>query len=428
MSLPGQLPLEYDDGLPLSVKRLTNTTAFIDNMSLPVHGWFRYSAGFSAEWVQKVIRDVGASKVVDPFAGSGTTLLAAESEGVECIGVDVHPFVARVAAAKLAWRADPEKVVRVAAEVLATARQLDAVQLPTAALIEKCFEPDSLDRLTRLRDALTLRSDRGGDEHQIVWLALMSILRVCSPVGTAQWQYVLPNKTKTRVAEPFTAFIDRVRMFADDMKRRQAEVNGPVASFRQEDAKSLTTLPDDWADLVVTSPPYANNYDYADVARLEMSFLGEVTGWGDLKPLRETLMKSCSQQMVKWDPTEALESPLLEPIRTDLVKVYDELSEVRLTKGGRKAYHHMILGYFLDSAKVLSSLRRVCRSGSRMCWVVGDSAPYGVYVPVDQWLGTLAQSAGFKEFDFEIVRGRNEKWKNRKHRVPLKEGRLWIEG
>ena len=52
---------------------------------------------------------------------------------------------------------------------------------------------------------------------------------------------------------------------------------------------------------------------------------------------------------------------------------------------------------------------------------------YGVYVPVDDWLGKLAISAGFKNYHFEKLRDRNTKWKNRKHQVPLKEGRLWIE-
>jgi hypothetical protein len=47
---------------------------------------------------------------------------------------------------------------------------------------------------------------------------------------------------------------------------------------------------------------------------------------------------------------------------------------------------------------------------------------------VDVWLGELAVAAGFKSYSFEKIRDRNIKWKNRKHRVPLKEGRLWIEG
>jgi hypothetical protein len=49
-------------------------------------------------------------------------------------------------------------------------------------------------------------------------------------------------------------------------------------------------------------------------------------------------------------------------------------------------------------------------------------------VPVDRWLGELAVAAGFKSYHFEKTRDRNVKWKNRKHNVPLHEGRLWIEG
>lgn len=96
--------------------------------------------------------------------------------------------------------------------------------------------------------------------------------------------------------------------------------------------------------------------------------------------------------------------------------------------GGKKNYHTMIALYFLDLAKVWQHLRYVCKEGGTVCFVIGDSAPYGVYVPVDEWLGRLAVAAGFKEFYFEKTRDRNIKWKNRKHRVPLKEGRLWIRG
>ena len=63
-----------------------------------------------------------------------------------------------------------------------------------------------------------------------------------------------------------------------------------------------------------------------------------------------------------------------------------------------------------------------------MCLVVGDSAPYGVHVPVERWLGELALGAGFRSWTFQPVRTRNDRWQTRKHRVPLHEGRLWIEG
>ena len=88
----------------------------------------------------------------------------------------------------------------------------------------------------------------------------------------------------------------------------------------------------------------------------------------------------------------------------------------------------MVAAYFADMFRVWISLRRVCSEGAKVCFVVGDSAPYGVYIPVDEWLGELAVSAGFGSYRFEKIRDRNVKWKNRKHRVPLKEGHLWVEG
>jgi hypothetical protein len=54
----------------------------------------------------------------------------------------------------------------------------------------------------------------------------------------------------------------------------------------------------------------------------------------------------------------------------------------------------MIAAYFNDLADVFHSLRRVTNENAKMCFVIGDSAPYGIYVPVDKWLGELALSAG----------------------------------
>ncbi|NKS80608.1 DNA modification methylase [Rhodococcus hoagii] len=398
-------------------------------MTLPVHRWFRYSAGFSAGWAESVIRELAAERVIDPFAGSGTTLLAAQSCGAESIGVDVHPFVARVASAKLLWPADRDEFRSRAREVLnaARARQVDLAEV--APLTAKVFPPDTLQRLISLRD--TISEMQMGDEFdELLWLALVAILRRCSPVGTAQWQYVLPNKTKARVAEVEQAFTDQVDAMCSDMQARDELLPKPASAvFTESDIRTTDAVPAGWADLVLTSPPYANNFDYADATRLEMTFLGEVSGWGDLRPLRNKLVRSCSQQMVKYDATEVLESAAeVEPFRAELQKTYAELDAVRMTKGGRKAYHSMIVAYFHDMGKTWTKLREMTKPGSTVCFVVGDSAPYGVHVPVDRWLGEQAVAAGFKDFEFEKVRDRNIKWENRKHRVPLHEGRLWVRG
>lgn len=165
--------------------------------------------------------------------------------------------------------------------------------------------------------------------------------------------------------------------------------------------------------------------------RLEMSFMREIRGWGDLQAsVRRHLVRSCSQHVPEKaiDLRQVLAAPGLAPIRDELAPICEQLAEVRLTKDGKKTYHLMVACYFQDLALVWQALRRVCQSPCKVCFVIGDSAPYGVYVPVVQWLSKLAEAAGFHGCQFEKTRDRNVKWKNRKHRVPLLEGRLWVEG
>ena len=86
----------------------TNTTStFIDNMSLPIHRWFRYTAGFSAQWVEETVRKYLSKsvhndnfRVLDPFAGSGTTLLACDKLGIISYGYESHPLIYEIAAGK----------------------------------------------------------------------------------------------------------------------------------------------------------------------------------------------------------------------------------------------------------------------------------------------------------------------------------------
>ena len=419
-----------DDALPVVSDAAAST--FVNNMDLPVHRWFRYSAGFSAEWAEAVIRQfkaAGPLRIIDPFAGSATTLLAAETERVESWGIDAHPFVSRVARAKLQWRSSPEAYRRKAAELRGAAKAISPATAGYPPLIYKCYDDATLGDLDRLRRAYQEVRDNS-PASELLWLTLVSILRRTSNVGTAQWQYVLPRKQKRSPQDAFSAYDQCVRTFYGDMEFGQS-LDGPRANFLQADARTCDGVPEGWATLVLTSPPYPNNYDYADATRLEMSFMREVAGWGDLQEkVRRHLLRSCSQHVPEKDVDldEVLASAELTSIRRELEPICRELAEVRKTKGGKKTYHLMIACYFRDLALVWRSVRRVCATGAKVCFVVGDSAPYGVYVPVIPWLATLAEAAGFGSHRFERTRDRNVKWKNRKHRVPLQEGRLWIEG
>lgn len=411
---------------------------FTDNMRLPVHRWFRYSAGFSAEWAEAVINDHGGNDcaVLDPFAGSGTTLIAAEKCGAAAFGFESHPFVHRIAEAKLSWSSDVDTFVAAARTVR---KHHDKWKVLTSEvnkapeLLRKCYSTEALAQLYALKIGYTDESSQLDPAcARLVWLAITSILRACSGVGTAQWQYVLPNKSKAKVLDPLEAFDAKVEQMATDMRTAQEQGwRYSARVFRHDSRSSQIPIEPGSIDLVVTSPPYANNYDYADATRLEMMFWGEISGWGDLhNAVRQYIIRSCSQHSAadRVDLDSLIMHSRLSAIRSEINEVCNELAEVRLGKGGKKAYHTMIAAYFFDMAATFTTLREACRDGAQMCFVVGDSAPYGVYVPVDDWLGRLAIAAGFKSFSFEKLRDRNTKWKNRKHDVPLHEGRLWIEG
>ena len=429
---------DMDDVAPSRHASLNGRSgAFVDNMVLPVHRWFRYSAGFSADWVRWLIRerrgDSPSLVVLDPFCGVGTTLLACDAENLQSWGFEMHPFIYRIAKAKLRGihvdLSTLRSVFRSYADSIHHTSAINLEEIPP--LLTKCYTPEVLSLLYTMRDLFLLKFDKKTPESELLWLALTAILRSCSSVGTAQWQYVLPNKSKSSVQTPLVAFQSKASEMLQDVEyaRRNGWCSG--SHVLMTDARAPVGFTQAQVDAVVTSPPYPNNFDYADSTRLEMTFWGEITGWGDLQHVvRRHLIRSCSQHAAaeKLVLDDLLSESIVDSIRKELSTACRTLEEVRETKGGRKNYHTMVAAYFRDLGFVFRSLRTVCCPGSFACFVIGDSAPYGVYLSVDTWLGELALAAGFKSYSFEKIRDRNIKWKNRKHRVPLKEGRLWIQG
>ena len=426
----GQMDL-FDIGVKTNQRKQASTT-FIDNMKLPVHRWFRYSAGFSAEWVKETIREYAKdrSMILDPFAGSGTTLVAANEMRFPSIGFEKQYFVNRIANIKLRYTFNIDHTRKLYNEIIHSpvSKNFNFDEQPK--LLKNCYTPEILGILIAMRDKYNEIADNSF-ESEILWLAITAILRPASHAGTAQWQYIQPNKKKKNVVDPRAAIFQKLSEIVRDTRLFNEKNITAQAAILDHDARELLRAYKNAFDILITSPPYPNNYDYADATRFEMIFWNEIGGWGDLqRKVRSGLIRSCSQHSAaeKLNLDTMLHDPLLAPICGEITSVCKELERVRFEHGGKKTYHTMIAAYYLDLAKVFVTLRQLMQENSIGCFVIGDSAPYGVYAPADIWLGKLALAAGFKSWSFEKTRDRNIKWKNRKHQVPLKEGRLWIRG
>ena len=182
------------------------------------------------------------------------------------------------------------------------------------------------------------------------------------------------------------------------------------------------------ADLVVTSPPYLNNYDYADRTRMETYFMGWYGDWADISHnVRDKLMMASVTQITKNSMKDREGMPtvlgLSPKIHGKISKLAEKMDTVKAHKPGKKNYGLMTRGYFEDISKVIIQVETAVRKGGHFVLVLGDSAPYGVHVPTDRIVADMAKQAGFKGCVIRVLRRRGDKWKGnpQRHGVRLRE-------
>jgi SAM-dependent methyltransferase len=355
--------------------------------------------------------------------------------GVPSIGVEAHPLLHLVGKAKLYWEFDLPKleaevrahVGNIANAIIHRASEIDLGGYPK--LLHKCFRPEILQQLLFIRNQVSAITDENLREFLLV--ALLETLRKVSHVGTAKWQYILPRKSKSVQRDVLATYEKRLRLMLYDLRFAKATVKRDApARLILGDARNLDSIANETVDFAFTSPPYLNNYDYADSTRLELYFLEWASTWKEItEKFRQKLIVSTTTQIRRseWDEDRLLEN-IPVSVRDSIRDIVHELASVRLTRGGKKSYDFMVAGYFQDMAQVLNEVGRVLKPGSTFILVLGDSAPYGVYVPTLEYLGKIALGIGkYERYDIVKLRDRNVKWKNRKHQVPLMEGLLILQ-
>lgn len=384
-----------------------------------LHGIHEYKGKFNPQVVRSLcnIVDPTADVLIDPFCGSGTSLVEALRLGMSAVGIDQSPMACFIAEAKLRAMSCLSKV-DLADELLDLAErcavELDRGQMlgdtadlqsflgPGAvAYLDRWFTPEVL---SALANALTLLDGvRDSDAGHLALVALSSILR---PVSLQ-----LPEDLRVRRRpEPFTApalaplfvdAIDGVRRGLVEMEDWPQHDDGWTVRHSSAEAfPGYQTLPQG-RRLVITSPPYATALPYIDTDRLSVVTLG-LADSGSLLELERGLIGSrewTRAEQVRWDVFRRTNQLALPP---DVVAICERIAQ--LNDDGRagfrrKAVPSLLYRYFARMGGAIERWAQILSPGEAAVLIVGHNHTTAggekVSVPTPQLLARIAETRGF---------------------------------
>ncbi|HQO36559.1 MAG TPA: DNA methyltransferase, partial [bacterium] len=294
----------------------------------PIHDWYRFVLSYPPHLVREYLEKFGirpGQRVLDPFCGTGTTLVECKKLGIPCIGVEANPIAHFASQVKTDWSPDPECLLNHASRVAESAyaklsrqgirdillpdfddqadtdhalvdlRTLDAAT--HKLLLADSISPLPLHKVFVLLEQLERHQDSRYTSHER--LALAKAL-VCS-IGNLEFGPEVGVGPPKENAPVVAAWLEAVRIMAEDLRHigRKKETNAQVYLG---DARELTgQLDQDSIDAVITSPPYPNEKDYTRTTRLESVLLGFINSKEDLRHLKRHLVRSNTRGVYKDD-------------------------------------------------------------------------------------------------------------------------------
>ncbi len=364
-----------------SYKSLIN---FKQNRTLPVHSWFDYKQGYSPELIQKLVNDLDIprdGKILDPFNGVGTTLLAADSLGMSSVGLDVNPVA--VLASKVKNRAYSREELHFLELVLDRfgKKKPEPFARPNYKSLPRIFSEKQLDELLVIRSFVEQQ-----EQHWARSFLLLAFVSVVEPVSNRikDGNGIKISKSKIPVEDVFGLFSQKVREMLNDLKLAPPRGLGQTVFGSILDDKIREQIGHENFDAVIYSPPYANCFDYMEVYKMELWMGGFVQDYSDFAQFRNASVRS------------HVNSTFSKTLNHD----DDQVAVVSAALAGVKLWNRnipaMVAGYFDDMTGVLERAYDSLKHGGSSAIVVANSSYQGLIVPTDLLLAKIAQGLGFK--------------------------------
>ncbi|RLI97605.1 MAG: hypothetical protein DRO99_02815 [Candidatus Aenigmatarchaeota archaeon] len=341
---------------------LGKLATFVPNKGLPVYNWFYYKEGYARDLVMLLLdryAPEGGVNVMDPFVGSGTTLLACKERGIDSYGFDVSPLAVLASRAKTNDYEPDELKAAIKALSRSKFRRPDISSVPQN--VKRYFNRHTLEDVLFFREQLKGFS---GEVLDFLKLGLVTSATRCSYM----YKDGAVVKVRKKPVPVFRKFYMRaLRKMLKDISKLETK---PCQTFVEEgDSRSLS-IDSGFIDLVITSPPYLNKIEYTRIYGVEeFLFFGQ--------PIEKRGMRA----FIGRDPET-------KPVFPD-----QELPPIADA-------------YFSDMRRTLSEMRRACRPGAVLAFVVGDGCFPERVVHVDTLLPKLADKEGFETENIYVLNER----------------------
>ena len=414
-----------------SESRTNNDNNRVRHQDRVVHEWYRFVLSFPPHLVQNYLSrfNIDQSQIVlDPFCGTGTTLVECKKGGIESVGLESNPMAFFASSVKTCWNVDTTSLTDYIKEVtdwtsagfkqegiedgneivngdanLKCPSNLRHLELePEKLLLKNSISPLPLHKTLVLLDAI----DTFGDIHlqRFGRLALANVLvnhisnlRFGPEVGVGRIKKDAPVISVWRTA--MCKIVDDL-----DLVSHQA---GTLSRVELSDSRQASlNLTPKTIDAVITSPPYPNEKDYSRTTRLESVVLGFVRNRQELRSLKKSLIRSNTRGVYKSDTDDQL---VAEHAEVQRIANTIEKRRVKMgkTSGFERLYPRVTQLYFGGMAKHLSTLRPALKPNARLAYVVGDQASYlRVKIRTGEILSDIARSLGYRTVGIDLFRTR----------------------
>ncbi len=396
-----------------------------------VHDWYRFVLSFPSHLVRDYLdtfRVDATQRVLDPFCGTGTTLVECKKLGIPSVGIERNPMAGFASRAKVDWSIDPEALVSHAREVARRTRKslqsegIDDLGVAplfqtggqrTAALrslppdrlgllLKNSISPLPLHKTLVLLDMLERHRDDTVYAHERLALAAALV----SEIGNLHFGPEVGVGKVQEDAPVVGPWLERVRRMVDDLGTLRAQAGTEATVHLADSREAEELLEPSSIDAVITSPPYPNEKDYTRTTRLESVLLGFIRSKQELRGLKQGLVRSNTRSVYKADADDTLVAEH-EGIQRIARRIEQRRIEQGKTSGFERQYARVTKLYFGGMVRHLAGLRSRLRPGARLAYVVGDQASYlRVMIRTGQILGELAQRLGYELTAIDLFRTR----------------------